>query len=87
MIASFPQFDLQSPDLHPIRAVGIPELLHRNGGGQSPLIGSLEHRVHLLRRGEEKHADVLLRHRAIEIQHAQHAMERVEKGRLPAPDG
>ena len=78
MIASFPQFSLQSPDLHPIRAVGIPELLHSNGSGQSSLIGSLEHRVHVLSRGEEKHADVLLWHITIEVQYAQHSMERVE---------
>ncbi len=79
MIASFPQFDLQSPDLHPTRTAGIPELLHSNGGGQFSLIGSLEHRVHLLSRGEEKHADVLTWHMVIEAQHAQHPMERVER--------
>ena len=79
MIASFPQFDLKAPDFQPIREMGIPELPHRKGGGQSPLIGSLEHRVHSLRRGEEKHTDVLLRHRAIEFYHPQHAMERVER--------
>ena len=78
MIPSFPQFDLQSPDLHPTDIMGIPELLHGNGGGQSSLIGSLEHRVHVLSRGEEKNADVLLWHLTIEVQYAQHTMERVE---------
>ena len=33
VIASFPQLDLQSPDLYPIRAVGIPELLQRDSSG------------------------------------------------------
>ena len=78
MIASFTQFDLQSPDLYPTRTVGIPELLYSNGGRQSSLIGSLEHRFHLLSRGEEKHADVLLWHSAIEAQYAEHPLERVK---------
>ena len=85
MIASFPQFDLQSPDLHPTRMVDIPEMLHSNGVGQSFLIGSLKHRVHVLSRGEEKHAYVLLWHITIEVQYAQHSMERVEWRGLPAP--
>lgn len=87
MIASFPQFELQAPDLYPTRAVCIPELLHGNGGGQCPLIGSLEHRIHLLGCGEEKHADVLLWHMTIEAQHTQHTMKRVERAWLPAPGG
>lgn len=79
MIASFSQFDLQSPDLPPTRMLGIPELLRSNRGGQSSLIGSVKHRIHVLSRGEEKHADVLLWHKTIEIQYAQHSMERVER--------
>jgi hypothetical protein len=78
MIASFSQLDLQSPDLHPIRALGIPELLHSNGGRLSSLISSLEHRIHVPIRSEEKDADVLLWHITIEAQYAQHPMERVE---------
>ena len=78
MIASFSQLDLQSPDLHPIRALGIPELLHSNGGRLSSLISSLEHRIHVLIRSEEKNADLLLWQSAIVVQDTQHSMERVE---------
>ena len=80
MIASFSQFDLQSPDLHPIRALDIPELLHSNSSRLPSFICSLEHRIHMLIRSEEKHADVLLWHITIEAQYAQHCMERVERG-------
>jgi hypothetical protein len=78
MIASFSQLDLQSPDLHPIRALGIPELLHSNGCRQSSLISSLEHCIHVLIRSEDKDADALLWQSAIEVQDTQHSMERVE---------
>jgi hypothetical protein len=78
MIASFSQLDLQSPYPHPIRALGIPELLHSNGCRQSSLISSLEHRIHVPIRSEEKDADVLLWQSAIEVQDSQHSMERVE---------
>lgn len=78
VIASCSQLDLQSPDLHPIRALGIPELLYSNGGRLSTLIGSLEHRIHVMIRSEEKYADVFLWHITIEAQYAQHPMERVE---------
>ena len=78
MIASCPQFDLQSPDLYPTRMLGIPEMLHSNRSGQSSLIGLLKHRVHVLSRGEKKHADVLLWQSTIEFQYTQHSMERVE---------
>ena len=78
MISSFSQLDLKSPDLYPTRTVGIPELLHSDGGGQTSLIGSSEHRVHVPIRSEEKDADVLLWQSAIDAQYAQHSMERVE---------
>jgi hypothetical protein len=78
MIATCSELDLQSPDLHPIRALGIPELLHSNVGRLSSLICLLEHCIHVLIRGEEKYADLLLWQIAIEAQYTQHSMKRVE---------
>ena len=75
MIAPCAQFYFQPPYLNPTHAVLIPELIDGDGGGEQPLVGPAEHRIHLLSRGGQEHADVLSGHTAIQVQQAQHAIK------------
>ena len=85
MIAPSAQFYFQPPHLDPAYTIPIPELIDGNGGGEQPLVGSVEHRVHLLSRGGQKYADMLSRHTLIQFQQAQHANEVQPADRAPAP--
>ncbi len=76
MIAPCTQFYFQPPHLEPTHDVLVPELIHADGGGGQPLIDPAEHLIHLLNRGGQKDADVLIRHTMIQFQHAQYAVKR-----------
>src|SRR2546429_1502758 len=79
MIAPCTQFYFQPPHLEPTHDVLVPELIHADGGGGQPLIDPAEHLIHLLNRGGQKDADVLIRHTMIQFQHAQYTMKRGER--------
>src|SRR5205823_14479393 len=76
MIAPCTQFYFQPPHLEPTHDVLVPELIHADGGGGQCLVGPAEHLIHLLNRGGQKDADVLVRHTMIQFQHAQYAVKR-----------
>jgi hypothetical protein len=78
MIAPSAKFYFQPPYLDPTCAVLVPELIDGNGGREQPLVGSVEHLIHLLSRGGQKYTDMLSRHTLIQFQQAQHAIKRGE---------
>ncbi len=79
MIASCTKFYLQPPHLDPTYGVFVIELVDGNGGGEQALVSPAEHRIHLIRRGGQKEADVLPVHTAVQFQHAEHATKRGER--------
>ena len=79
MIAPCIQFYFQPPHLDPTHAVLVPELIHADGGGEQPLVSPAEHLIHLLSRGGQEYADVLIRHTMIQFQQAQYAVKRGEQ--------
>ena len=79
MIASCTKFYFQPPHLDPTYRVFVIELIDGNGGGEQALVCLAEHRIHLIRRGGQKEADMLPGHTAVQFQHAEHAIKRGER--------